>query len=190
MEDGWIGKATERLFLPLVRLVIPEIVDMNLPVHGVFHNFAIVSIRKRYPGQARKVMHAIWGTGQLMFTKYVIVVDADVDVHDLSEVLWRVGANTDPGQRHGARPGRDGRAGIRHHARQTLAASWASTPRARCPRRAFRVSGRRISSWTKTSCGGSTNGGPALESRNKTGMCIAARRARLWEAAPDCTSRE
>ena len=96
MEDGWIGKATERLFLPLVRMVIPEIVDMNLPVHGVFHNFAIVSIRKRYPGQARKVMHAIWGVGQLMFTKYVIVVDADVDVQDLSEVLWRVGANTDP----------------------------------------------------------------------------------------------
>ena len=96
MEDGWIGKATERLFLPLVRIVIPELVDMNLPVHGVFHNFAIVSIHKRYPGQARKVMHAVWGLGQLMFTKYVIVVDADVDVQNLSEVLWRVGANTDP----------------------------------------------------------------------------------------------
>ena len=96
MEDGWIGKATERLFLPLIRLVIPELVDMNLPVHGVFHNFAIVSIRKRYPGHARKVMHAIWGTGQLMFTKYVIVVDADVNVQNLKEVLWRVGANTDP----------------------------------------------------------------------------------------------
>ncbi len=96
MEDGWIGKATERLFLPLVRLFIPEIVDMHLPVYGVFHNFAIVSIRKRYPGQARKVMHGIWGLGQMMFTKYVVVVDADVDVQNLSEVMWRVGATTDP----------------------------------------------------------------------------------------------
>ena len=96
MEDGWLGKATERLFLPLMRLFIPEIVDLNLPVHGVFHNFAIVSIRKRYPGQARKVMHGIWGLGQMMFTKYVIVVDHDVDVQDLEEVMWRVGAGTDP----------------------------------------------------------------------------------------------
>jgi 4-hydroxy-3-polyprenylbenzoate decarboxylase len=96
MEDAWIGKATERLFLPLVRLFVPELVDMNLPVHGVFHNFCIVSINKRYPGQARKVMHGIWGVGQLMFTKYVIVVDHDVDVQNLQEVMWRVGANTDP----------------------------------------------------------------------------------------------
>ena len=96
MEDAWIGKATERLFLPLVRLFVPELVDMNLPVHGVFHNFCIVSINKRYPGQARKVMHGIWGVGQLMFTKYIIVVDHDVDVQNLKEVMWRVGANTDP----------------------------------------------------------------------------------------------
>ena len=96
MEDAWIGKATERLFLPLVRLFVPELVDMNLPVHGVFHNFCIVSIRKRYPGQARKVMHGIWGVGQLMFTKYIVVVDDDVDVQNLNEVMWRVGANTDP----------------------------------------------------------------------------------------------
>ncbi len=96
MEDGWIGKATERLFLPLIRLCIPEIVDLNLPVHGAFHNLAIASIRKRYPGHARKVMHGIWGLGQMMFTKYVIIVDEDVDVQNLREVLWRVGANTDP----------------------------------------------------------------------------------------------
>ena len=96
MEDAWIGKATERLFLPLVRLFIPEVVDMNLPVHGVFHNFAILSIKKRYPGHARKVMHGVWGLGQLMFSKYVIVVDHDVDVQNLKEVMWRVGANTDP----------------------------------------------------------------------------------------------
>jgi 4-hydroxy-3-polyprenylbenzoate decarboxylase len=96
MEDAWIGKATERLFLPLIRLFVPEIVDINLPVHGAFHNLAVVSIRKRYPGHARKVMHGLWGLGQMMFTKYVIVVDADVDVQNLKEVLWRVGANTDP----------------------------------------------------------------------------------------------
>jgi 4-hydroxy-3-polyprenylbenzoate decarboxylase len=96
MEDAWIGKATERLFLPLVRLFIPEVVDMHLPVHGVFHNFAILAIKKRYPGHARKVMHGVWGLGQLMFSKYVIVVDHDVDVQNLKEVMWRVGANTDP----------------------------------------------------------------------------------------------
>ena len=96
MEDAFIGGATERLFLPLIRLMIPELVDIHLPVDSVFHNFAIVSIRKRYPGQARKVMHAIWGLGQLMFSKFVIVVDENVDVQNLREVLWRVGNNTDP----------------------------------------------------------------------------------------------
>ena len=96
MEDAFIGGATERLFLPLIRLMIPELVDIHLPVDSVFHNFAIASIRKRYPGQARKVMHAIWGLGQLMFTKFVIVVDENVDVQNLREVLWRVGNNTDP----------------------------------------------------------------------------------------------
>ena len=96
MEDAFIGGATERLFLPLIRLMVPELVDIHLPVDSVFHNFAIASIRKRYPGQARKVMHAIWGLGQLMFTKFVIVVDENVDVQNLREVLWRVGNNTDP----------------------------------------------------------------------------------------------
>ena len=96
MEDAYLGGATERLFLPLIRLMIPELVDIHLPADSVFHNFAIASIRKRYPGQARKVMHAIWGLGQLMFTKFVIVVDEDVDVQNLREVMWRVGNNTDP----------------------------------------------------------------------------------------------
>jgi 4-hydroxy-3-polyprenylbenzoate decarboxylase len=96
MEDGWMGKAVERLFLPLVRLTVPEIVDMNLPVEGVFHNFCFVSIRKRYPGHAFKVMNAIWGLGQLMFSKFIVVFDADVNVHDLGEVIWRLGANVDP----------------------------------------------------------------------------------------------
>ena len=95
-EDRFLGGATERLFLPLVRLMIPELVDMHLPYDSVFHNFALVSIRKRYPGHARKVMHAVWGLGQMMFSKFVIVLDENVDVQNLREVLWRVGNNVDP----------------------------------------------------------------------------------------------
>jgi 4-hydroxy-3-polyprenylbenzoate decarboxylase len=96
MEDAYLGKATERLFLPLLRLVQPEIVDMDLPIEGVFHDCAIISIRKTYPGQARKIMSAVWGMGQMMFTKFVVVVDEHVDVHDYSEVTWRVFNNVDP----------------------------------------------------------------------------------------------
>jgi len=95
-EDCYLGKATERIFLPMVQMLVPEIVDMNLPWEGVFHNCAIVSIDKRYPGQARKVMSAIWGLGQLMFTKFAIIVDKEVDVHNLSEVALHVFGNTDP----------------------------------------------------------------------------------------------
>jgi len=96
MEDGWLGKATERIFLPLIRMVVPEILDYNLPVEGVFHNLALVKIRKRYPGHARKVMNAIWGLGQMMFTKCIIVVDEDVDILNAAEVVWRTLANIDP----------------------------------------------------------------------------------------------
>jgi 4-hydroxy-3-polyprenylbenzoate decarboxylase len=96
MEDAFLGKATERLFLPLLRVTLPEIVDMNLPVHGVFHNLAIISIKKEYPAHGRKVMHALWGLGQMMFTKTLIVVDHDVNVHDLAEVTWVVGNNIEP----------------------------------------------------------------------------------------------
>jgi len=96
MEDAYLGKTTERLFLPLLRVTLPEIVDMNLPVHGVFHNLALISIKKEYPAHARKVMHALWGLGQMMFTKTLIVVDHDVNVHDLSEITWVVGNNIDP----------------------------------------------------------------------------------------------
>lgn len=96
MEDAYLGKATERLFLPLLRVTLPEIVDMNLPVHGVFHNLAIIAIKKEYPAHARKVMHALWGLGQMMFTKTLIVVDHDVNVHDLSEVTWIAGNHIDP----------------------------------------------------------------------------------------------
>jgi len=96
MEDGWMGKAVERIFLPLMKLTIPELVDINLPLEGVFHNLMIVSIRKSYPGQARKVMNAIWSLGQAMFTKCVLVVDEDVNVQDLGEVTLKVLNNIDP----------------------------------------------------------------------------------------------
>jgi len=96
MEDAWMGKAVERIFLPMMRMTIPEIVDINLPPEGVFHNLMIVSIRKSYPGQARKVMAAIWSLGQAMFTKCVLVVDEDCDVQDLAEVTLRVTNNIDP----------------------------------------------------------------------------------------------
>ncbi len=95
-EDAYMGKAVERIFLPLMKLTIPELVDINLPIEGVFHNLMIVSIRKSYPGQARKVMNAIWSLGQAMFTKCIIVVDEDVDVQDLGEVTLKVLNHIDP----------------------------------------------------------------------------------------------
>jgi 4-hydroxy-3-polyprenylbenzoate decarboxylase len=95
-EDYWLGKATERIFLPVMRLMLPEIVDVNMPAEGVFHNLVIVSIRKRYPGHARKVMTALWGMGLMMLAKTIIVVSEHVDVHDLSEVAWRATGNIDP----------------------------------------------------------------------------------------------
>ena len=96
MEDAWMGKAVERIFLPLMKLTLPEIVDINLPVEGVFHNLMIVSIRKSYPGQARKVMHGIWSLGQAMFTKCILVVDEDVNVQDIGEVTLKALNNMDP----------------------------------------------------------------------------------------------
>jgi len=95
-EDCYMGKATEQIFLPMLKQILPEIVDMNLPIEGVFHNCAIISINKRFPGHARKVISAIWGFGQIMFTKFVIIVDSDINVHDLSEVCWKVFNNVDP----------------------------------------------------------------------------------------------
>ena len=96
MEDAWMGKAVERIFLPLMKMTIPELVDVNLPVEGVFHNLMIVSIRKSYPGHARKVMNAIWSLGQAMFTKCIVVVDEDCDVQDIREVMLRAFNNIDP----------------------------------------------------------------------------------------------
>jgi 4-hydroxy-3-polyprenylbenzoate decarboxylase len=96
MEDAWMGKAVERIFLPAMKMTIPELVDINLPVEGVFHNLMIVSIRKSYPGHARKVMNAIWSLGQAMFTKCIIVVDEDCDVQNMGEVVLRATNNIDP----------------------------------------------------------------------------------------------
>ncbi|THB67452.1 MAG: menaquinone biosynthesis decarboxylase [Desulfovibrio sp.] len=96
MEDCYMGKATERIFLPLIKKQLPEVVDMNLPLEGVFHNLCFVSVDKRFPGQVRRVMYALWSMGQMMFTKMIVVVDADVDVQNTSEVLWRMGNNVDP----------------------------------------------------------------------------------------------
>ena len=96
MEDYFMGNAIERMFLPLLRLQLPEITDMAMPAEGVFHNLILISIRKSYPGQARKVMNAIWGTGQAMFSKCIVVVDHDVDVQNCSETAWRALNNIDP----------------------------------------------------------------------------------------------
>jgi 4-hydroxy-3-polyprenylbenzoate decarboxylase len=95
-EDAWLGKATERIFLPAVKMTVPEIVDYDLPVAGAFHNCVIVSIRKAFPGHAKKVMHALWGLGMLSLSKSIVVVDEHVNVHDYEKVFFYVGANVDP----------------------------------------------------------------------------------------------
>jgi 4-hydroxy-3-polyprenylbenzoate decarboxylase len=96
MEDFYMGKAIERIFLPLMRMQLPEVRDICMPAEGVFHNLILVSIRKSYPLHARKVMHAIWGLGQAMFSKCIVVVDEDVDVQNVREVAWRALNNIDP----------------------------------------------------------------------------------------------
>jgi 4-hydroxy-3-polyprenylbenzoate decarboxylase len=96
MEDFYIGGASVKIFLPIFKMNFPEIVDIALPAEGVFHNLVFVSIKKTYPLQAYKIMHGLWGMGQMMFSKYIVVVDADVDVHNTSEVLFHLCANTDP----------------------------------------------------------------------------------------------
>jgi 4-hydroxy-3-polyprenylbenzoate decarboxylase len=96
MEDCYMGRAIERIFLPLMQLQLPEIVDIHMPFEGIFHNLMLVSIRKSYPGHARKVMNAIWSLGQAMFTKCVVVVDEDVNVQDPREVAWKALNHIDP----------------------------------------------------------------------------------------------
>ena len=98
MEDYYMGKVTERIFLPIIQMILPEVVDINMPAEGVFHNLVIVSIKKEYPGQARKVMYGLWGMGLMSLAKTIIVVDHFVNVHDPSEVTWRVTNNLDPSQ--------------------------------------------------------------------------------------------
>ncbi len=96
MEDAAIGKAVERVFLPLLRVLLPEVVDVNLPEYGVFQGMAFVSIRKRFPGHGKKVISALWGLAQLSLTKIIVVVDDDIDVHDVNQVIWAVSAHVDP----------------------------------------------------------------------------------------------
>lgn len=95
-EDYWMGKVTERVFLPLIRLILPEVVDVNMPAEGIFHNLVLVSMKKEYPGHARKVMYGLWGLGLLSLTKVIVVVDDFVDVQNPSEVAWRVANNINP----------------------------------------------------------------------------------------------
>lgn len=96
MEDYYMGKATERVFLPLLQMLIPDVVDYHLPRWGAFHNFAFIKIRKEYPYQARRVASSIWGAGQMSFTKFIVIVDEEIDVHDEQAVMFHVGANVDP----------------------------------------------------------------------------------------------
>lgn len=96
MEDGYIGKAIERIFLPFIKMLIPEIVDINLPIYGLFQGMAIVSIKKIYPGHAKKVMMGLWGLGQFSLTKIIIVVDADINVHDINQVIYAISSAVDP----------------------------------------------------------------------------------------------
>ena len=95
MEDCYMAKATEKLFLPLLKKMVPEIVDLNLPLEGVFHNCAIISMEKRFPGHVHKVLSSLWGLGQMMYTKMIIVVDKEVDVQDVRKVMWKVFNNID-----------------------------------------------------------------------------------------------
>jgi 4-hydroxy-3-polyprenylbenzoate decarboxylase len=96
LEDAYIGKVIERSFLPLVKMFQPEVVDFSMPAAGWFQGIAIVSIKKRYPGQAKKVMMGLWGMGQLSLTKILIVVDEDISVHNINDVIWAVTTRSDP----------------------------------------------------------------------------------------------
>jgi len=95
-EDCFLGHAVERIFLPLIRKQLPEIEDMHMPFEGVFHNLVLVTIKKRYPGHARKIMNALWGLGQAMFSKCIVVLDHGADLRNYSEVIWRVLNHIDP----------------------------------------------------------------------------------------------
>jgi 4-hydroxy-3-polyprenylbenzoate decarboxylase len=95
-EDCYLGHAVERIFLPLMRKQLPEVIDMHMPFEGVFHNLVLISLRKRYPGHARKVMNALWGMGQAMFSKCIVVFDEDINLRDYREVIWKGFNHIDP----------------------------------------------------------------------------------------------
>ena len=151
MEDFYIGGASVKLFLPIFKMNFPEIVDIALPAEGVFHNLVFVSIRKTYPMQAYKIMHGLWGMGQMMFTKYIVVVDDDVDMHNTSEVLFRLCANTDPQRdsifipQSGTRP----TCSTTPPAKSPAAASSALTRRRNSPAKDSNAPGRHSSRWMK-----------------------------------------
>jgi UbiD family decarboxylase len=138
-----------KLFLPVFKMNFPEIVDIALPAEGVFHNLVFVSIKKTYPMQAYKIMHGLWGMGQMMFTKYLVVVDDDVDMHNTSDVLFRLFANTDPQRdsiliaQSGTRPTRS----TTPPAKSPAAANSALTRRRNCRANVSNAPGRRSSSW-------------------------------------------
>jgi len=140
MEDAWMGKAVERIFLPLMKLTLPEIVDVNLPVEGIFHNLMIVSIRKSYPGHARKVMNGIWALGQAMFTKCIVVVDEDVNVQDIGDVVLKVFNHIDLSATYNSRSAR-WTPWTTPRVFPTSALRWALTPRANGRPRALPVRG-------------------------------------------------
>ena len=129
MEDYYLGKASERIFLPLIRKTLPEIVDMHFPAAGIFHNIVLVSIDKRYPGHARKIMSAFWGLGQLMFSKCIVVVDKDVNVQNEAEVAWIAGTHVDPVARHRDHDAARWTTSTTRRCCRRSAARWASTPR-------------------------------------------------------------
>ena len=143
MEDFYIGGASVKLFLPIFKMNFPEIVDIALPAEGVFHNLVFVSIKKTYPMQAYKIMHGLWGMGQMMFTKYIVVVDADVNVHNTSEVLFHLMRQHRSAARQHLhqRPGR--RARPRDERNRHAAASWALTRRRKFPAKVSNAPGRR-----------------------------------------------
>ena len=143
MEDFYIGSASVKLFLPIFKMNFPEIVDIALPAEGVFHNLVFVSIKKTYPMQAYKIMHGLWGMGQMMFTKYIVVVDADVNVHNTSEVLFRLMRQHRSAARQHLHQRPVRRARPRHERNRHAAASWALTPRRNFPAKVSNAPGRR-----------------------------------------------
>ena len=167
-----MGAASVSIFLPVFKMNFPEIVDMALPAEGVFHNLVFVSIRKQYAYQAYKIMHGLWGMGQMMFSKYIVVVDEDCDVHNTSEVLFRLCANTDPQRDSTIITTRATRSTTRRACR-TSARTWASTRRANCPAKATPAAGRSWCGWTTRRERWSINCGRSYCKRKRVDPAVA-----------------